>query len=1662
MHLDWLSEGSDELARRISPLYRLPPATVSKSNLFRNLLTDASFSKAVLLASIPTCNNQPYRPLHILYLIVTEVGGSWPPFALFYHFLRLRRRLPETGHQDEAEWLVQSAEGIVRESYGSLADFVAGADEAVLRTVRGDIFMTHRQLGRFVDGFGLPLVGTPESRTVVAVIIPDEPLMAAVCVAVATYYVVVPLSVEAELDQIEADLERVQANCVVTTPEVLQDGRLVRMRAWLERRQVAIFTTEKDTEERGRIVVRDQHLRPLSAVVPGSLRRNGPGDVAVMLFNKGIWGTRGLVSLTTHGLIREAIEVVEAWRLVPRDVCFNMAPVDDMGGLTRGVMAAIVSGGSVVCCSRTSPRLFWDALPELGLTWCLAPLTKLKLILAEAPFHPQTAWQNTLRLACRSDGFIPADMAALIEETFHCEIASADRSPVRPQLTLSHSAVGSLDEKDEARYAEESDEEESEKYSATTLTAYTTDWFSSGHDSHAKEKLDDYLDDDGYLRVMGASKEVIHSGKRTIDPQAVEEAIMTASESPDSPIHNRVAAVLAFSMAHETQGEAVAVVVVPSPEVLRVDLRTLHDALRASPLDDARWPHSIVYMSRLPMRRGKPLRARLGARLGLPELSDETPYAARHWEATCPPPDTSLMTPIEVLGCRVDVEAITDTLAAVAPSRFRVHVEECPEASGYDVFLAPESASAAGMLPPGGAEHFRRLMNASLVAEGHAGLPGNLHILDDPLPLGKDGVPDRARLAAMQAELHRDMLPTPVRHAEDRVERVFTEVLGRGPYHAPLDRDAGFYRIGGDSRKAKLLLAALRVDFNLPLPADLLTPPRTGSVRAVAAFVEARMRDEQAAPRGHGCTETYSSTRPWLLILQLVPLVFLYPLLLTMGASFQMFILSKTRFWRTVELVGGRLANLLVSLMTTWITLQIIIPWFGIAAKWLIIGRYREGVYPMWGPYHTRWWMVQKIVMVCGMGIFDISDKGRILYHRLMGAKIGRDVQISDVILGEWDLLDIRDGARLERCHCRPFAAEENSSMYLGRIVIGERASVGLMSVLAPGTEVLPDTRIGANSSSWEQADSWSGSTPGPAGTWPDVEAGAETAPPIPEPHWLLTLLLTMPIYLIGWFISMLPWLVVLIGMLYQPPKRSTIPVRVIADYYQSSPAIAYNYLSDGSSVAFSPLLFFLFAVGVRAITRAIAGDLPTKSAEIRSSLHAWRITLIRTLFPEKQLTALNDMLGHHNEARSGVLRMLGARVGRRVCWPTVGPVVRDYHLVDIGDDVTFGESCFLETYEDGDSGVITIGNGAVISDHVCIMPGVSVGERTTLGFGTLTRRGRHYQSGKAFIGCRAGDAARSHSVGGGILWPVPDGFGRLRHADSAETLVPSNTTTPIGSIPSSSRSSVTPENSPYNRAVYMNDASYRVLSPTMTLIFSFSMTLFTTFYWNVAALSSMKLACRFFVQFFLGIDSAYDILVIFGLDFACSMVLLTTFSVLALGAVILSKRLLIGKYEPGVYDWDKSPMCQRWQLLTAIEKITRRCYVDKGILSMLTGTHWLVLYYRALGVKIGKDCSLFANGYPSLLITAADLVEIGDRVVLDDVGLISHMDRRGSVRLGRIKIGHRCVLRTGSNILYGAEMKDESCLLEHTLVLPGEVVKEKWTMQRRPAERFYGSRKGT
>lgn len=1182
-----------------------------------------------------------------------------------------------------------------------------------------------------------------------------------------------------------------------------------------------------------------------------------------------------------------------------------------------------------------------------------------------------------------------------------------------------------------------------------------------------------YMDTDGYLYITGRSKEVINRGGELISPFEVENAIMSAALSPTSPISGKVSQVLAFSASHDILQEVVAVALVTTPGTIRVDLKRLHEALRSS-LQQVKWPVLITYMDDLPKKNNKVLRIKLGQRLSLPDINDDMPYLRRHWEATCPPPDTALSVAINCTPCIVDHEAIHKTLDTAVPTDVRYHVRRQSTDDVPEVFCAP-----AKHLYPAPPTTFVTDLKEHLCGSLHNYMvPDQIQLLDEPLPTDERGRVDDARLQDIVERLLGESMDKLADSTEGKVTKIFADMLSRHPGELPGDID--FFSLGGDSLRAGRLASALRCEFGIQVPINIIF--NDGSIQAISAYID-KIAPTTAAGGADdeiiGCTTTNSSTNPFLMAMQLIPLVVLYPLRRAFQWTIFIVVLSHTQSWPTNTSVPGRLLNLTLSILLSRIVVRIIVPFVGILAKWIIIGRYREGLYPMWGSYHTRWWMVQKIVSLSGKGWFSFNDMTKRWYCTLMGAKIGKNVKLAGASLGEWDLLDIRDDAVLTCCICRPFAAEGNTSMYLGKIIIGERSSVGISSIVAAGTEIPPNTCVGPNSSSWELQDA--------------DEANRDLSPgSAAKPHWLLTLLFTIPLQLTSWFLSLTPWMGGLIGMVLKQPLFTSTPLRSILDWFTEPRRVAYHYLALVLRCFFSPFILFAFAIIVKLFLDAIFGKLSPDGTQARGALATWRANLIKTLLPVSRLHDMTAMFGQHYEATSIALRMLGSKVGKRVYWPGTGPSIGDYHLLDVGNDVVFGSRAHLITSDGTGSDTITIRDRAMIADRVCLLPGVEVGERTTMGSGALTSRNKKYDAGATYVGSKGRDAVCLSTGEREKQQPRQ----RIRHMSSEDTLTGDRSIsrkmpprTQIQHMSSDdtlaeSRKSVKSKKyreksdrfqtdsdtddespvsetiSPFGKAFYLKLASYHVFGPFAIFCYSSFMTVFTAFYWNVPNISSIQLVDYLMNRFITRNESTlYEVAVLFGICTVVFTILTTVQAILALAIVIASKWVLLGRRQPGNYDWDKSPYCQRWQLFLCIEKLRRQCYRGEGILGLLTGTNWIVLYFRALGAKIGNDCALFANGRPNLMFTEPDLITLGDRVVVDDASVVAHINTRGKFDLNRLEIGNRCVLRTGSRLLSGAEMKDDSCLLEHTLIMGGDVVESRWTMQGWPAEKFSGRR---
>ena len=106
-------------------------------------------------------------------------------------------------------------------------------------------------------------------------------------------------------------------------------------------------------------------------------------------------------------------------------------------------------------------------------------------------------------------------------------------------------------------------------------------------------------------------------------------------------------------------------------------------------------------------------------------------------------------------------------------------------------------------------------------------------------------------------------------------------------------------------------------------------------------------------------------------------------------------------------------------------------------------------------------------IRISGRGIFSLHPSLTVLYYRLLGASIGKDVYIDGrTRLYECDLITLQDGCHLDTGTLRGFCVETEGRFRLGPIIIGRKAFVNTYTSISPGFQVPDGSVYGPHASS--------------------------------------------------------------------------------------------------------------------------------------------------------------------------------------------------------------------------------------------------------------------------------------------------------------------------------------------------------------------------------------------------------------------------------------------------------------------------------------------------------------------------------------------------------------------------------------------------------------------
>ena len=464
-----------------------------------------------------------------------------------------------------------------------------------------------------------------------------------------------------------------------------------------------------------------------------------------------------------------------------------------------------------------------------------------------------------------------------------------------------------------------------------------------------------------------------------------------------------------------------------------------------------------------------------------------------------------------------------------------------------------------------------------------------------------------------------------------------------------------FDDLGGHSLLAAGFVSQLRKDASLPY-VSLKDVYLHRPISQLIAFWDAA---QQQAPKPQ--TSSFQKPPLWRYIscwsAQTVALLLIYGLF-----AFQIFIPYLGYYYVDQETTDNPL-HVLYAILTSLALFSLIPPIFTLitlATKWLVIGKFKEGDYPLWGTYYFRWWLVKTMQRLLPAQFLNGTPLYPV-YLRLLGMKIAPDSQISDFSFDAEDLISIGADASLSSQTRLNNAWVEDGLLKLRKIHIGDHAYIG-SSAMISGNAIIEDWGELQDLSHLQQgktiktAEVWQGS---PA-IYKETKATADL------PHPIAVSKARRVRYKLAFtlFILVFPFIILL-------PLLPTI--MTINNLDNAAGDYDFTYMIGAPALAL--LYILLFAAETIILTRLLQRNVKPGKYPVYS------IFYLKKWFVD-QLLSLNLIVLHPIYATVYVARFfraLGAKIGKDTEISTASNVT--HALLEIGDGafiadaVTLGEA---------------------------------------------------------------------------------------------------------------------------------------------------------------------------------------------------------------------------------------------------------------------------------------------------------------------------------------------------------------------------------------------------
>ena len=331
-------------------------------------------------------------------------------------------------------------------------------------------------------------------------------------------------------------------------------------------------------------------------------------------------------------------------------------------------------------------------------------------------------------------------------------------------------------------------------------------------------------------------------------------------------------------------------------------------------------------------------------------------------------------------------------------------------------------------------------------------IPSFIEILPK-LPLLPSGKIDRKRLPAFRA--HRVNAESPVVSSSNTERKIIRMLMKHSGGNTVNSTDDFFIDLGGHSLMAAHVVSDLRQDpdFQDLSMTDLYNFP---TAQALARELEDRQRSRstrtKSAISGKIIPSVSKKAYAWCVTAQTAGLYFILGFF-----SFQWFAPFLAYAWLSC-FRGSAILHLVMAFLVALLAYPIMLV-AGIVLKWLIIGRYRAGEYPLWGGYYLRWWLVNRILSL--IPTFYLEGTPLInIYYRLLGAHIGHNVFLGTHSVSTFDLIFVGNDTSIGTETFLSGYQVIDGKLKIGPIRIGERCYIGARSIIQPNAEMEDNSRL--------------------------------------------------------------------------------------------------------------------------------------------------------------------------------------------------------------------------------------------------------------------------------------------------------------------------------------------------------------------------------------------------------------------------------------------------------------------------------------------------------------------------------------------------------------------------------------------------------------------------